>query len=119
MEYVSRKDRYDKQLVEKLNIKKSEVEKMSTKERMERLYEYRQDQYQKLADAVYFRRGWTPNGVPSPRKMKKLGFTDEKMLNMLQRAIDADQRKGLNKWCGKYIKGEKPPSIDPKYWEKW
>ena len=119
MEYASRKDRYDKQLVEKLNIKKNEVEKISTKEKMKRLYEYRQDQYQKLADAVYFRRGWTPNGVPSPQKMKKLGFNDEKMLSMLQRSIDADQRKGLNKWCGKYIKGEKPPSIDPKYWEKW
>jgi hypothetical protein len=50
--------------------------------------------------------------------MKKLGFNNEKMLSMLKRAIDEDQRKGLNKWCGKYIKGEKPPSIDPKYWEK-
>ena len=119
MEYISRKERYDKQLVEKLNIKKSEVEKMATKEKMKVLYEYRQDQYQKLADAVYFRRGWTPNGVPTPQKMKKLGFTDEKILSMLQKAIDEDQKKGLNRWGGKYIKGEKPPSINPKYWEKW
>jgi len=53
------------------------------------------------------------------KEMKKLGFTDKKMLNMLQKAIDEDQKKGLNKWGGKYSKGEKPPSIDPKYWEKW
>jgi aldehyde:ferredoxin oxidoreductase len=119
MEYISRKERYDKQLVEKLTIQKNKVEKMTTKEKIELLYEYRQDQYQKLADAVYFRRGWTPNGVPTTQKMKKLGFTDKKMLSMLQKAIDEDQKKGLNRWGGKYIKGEKPPSINPKYWEKW
>ena len=119
MEYLSRKDRYDEQLIEKLGLKKNEVEKMTIKEKIKILYEYRQDQYQKLADAVYYRRGWTPNGVPTPQKMKKLGFTDKKMLDMLQKAIDEDQKKGLNKWGGKYGKGEKPPSIDPKYWEKW
>jgi aldehyde:ferredoxin oxidoreductase len=119
MEYVSRKERYDKQMIEKIGLKKSEVEKMTSKEKIELLYEYRQDQYQKLADAVYFRRGWTPNGVPTPQKMKKLGFTEKKMLDVLQKAIDEDQKKGFNKWGGKYSKGEKPPSIDPKYWEKW
>jgi aldehyde:ferredoxin oxidoreductase len=119
MEYISRKDRYDKQLLEKIGIKEKDLEKMSIAEKLKVLYEYRQDQYQKLADAVYFRRGWTPNGVPSPQKMKKLGFTGEKMLDMLQKAIDDDEKKGLNVWGGKYGKGEKPPSINPKYWEKW
>ena len=119
VEYLSRKDRYDKQLVEKVGLKEKDVEKMSTDEKIKTLYDWKQDQYQKLADAVYFRRGWTPNGVPTPQKMKKLGFTDEKMLLMLQLKIDEDSKKGLNKWGGKYGKGEKPPSIDPKYWEKW
>lgn len=119
MEYMSRKERYDKQLVEKLGFKKSEVEKMSVKEKIKILYEYRQDQYQKLADAVYYRRGWTPNGVPTPQKMKQLGFTDKKMLDMLEKAIDEDEKKGLNRWGGKYGKGEKPPAIEPRYWEKW
>jgi len=119
VEYLSRKDRYDKQLVEKVGLKEKDVEKMSTDEKIKTLYDWKQDQYQKLADAVYFRRGWTPNGVPTPQKMKKLGFTDEKMLTMLQIKIDEDSKKGLNKWGGKYGKGEKPPSIDPKYWEKW
>jgi aldehyde:ferredoxin oxidoreductase len=119
MEYQSRKERYDKQLIEKLGMEKSEVEKMSTPEKIKTLYDYRQDQYQKLADAVYHRRGWTPNGVPTPQKMKQLGFKDEEMLDMLQNAIDQDGKKGLNVWGGKYSKGEKPPSIIPKYWEKW
>jgi len=119
VEYISRKDRYDKQLVEKVGLKEKEVEEMNTPEKIKILYDWKQDQYQKLADAVYHRRGWTPNGVPTPQKMKKLGFTDEKILDMLQKKIDEDHNKGLNKWGGKYTKGEKPPSIDPKYWEKW
>ncbi len=119
MEYMSRKDRYDKQLVEKLGLKKEEVEKMGVKEKMKILYDYRRDQYQKLADAVYYRRGWTPNGVPTPQKMKQLGMDDQKMLKMLQEKINEDGKLGLNIWGGKYSKGEKPPSIDPKYWEKW
>ena len=119
VEYNSRKERYDKQLIEKLNYSKKEVEKMNITDKIKVLYDYRQDQYQKLADAVYFRRGWTPNGVPTPQKMKKLGFTDEKMLKMLQDEIDKDEKAGLNKWCGKYGKNEKPPSIVPRYWEKW
>ena len=48
MEYQSRKERYDKQLVEKIGMKKSDVEKMSTPEKIKTLYDYRQDQYQKL-----------------------------------------------------------------------
>jgi aldehyde:ferredoxin oxidoreductase len=118
-EYISRKDRYDKQLVEKVGLKQKDVEKISTTEKMQTLYNWKQDQYQKLADAVYYRRGWTPNGVPTPQKMKKLGFTDKKMLDMLQKLIDEDGKKGLNVWGGKYGKGEKPPSINLKYWEKW
>ena len=118
-EYVSRKDRYDNQLVGKIGLKKQDIEKMSVSEKLKIMYDYRQDQYQKLADAVYYRRGWTPNGVPTPQKMKKLGFTNKKMLDMLANEIEKDEKKGLNKWGGKYTKGEKPPSIIPRYWEKW
>ncbi len=96
MEYKSREERYDTQLVEKLGISKEKVEKMPIEEKMKTLYDYRQDQYQKLADAVYYRRGWTPNGVPTPQKMKKLGFKDKKMLKMLQDKIDEDEKKGRN-----------------------
>ncbi len=58
---------------------------MSVKEKMKILYELERDQYQKLADAVYFRRGWTPNGVPTPQKMKELGMDEPKMLKMLEK----------------------------------
>jgi aldehyde:ferredoxin oxidoreductase len=118
-EYISRKERYDKQLVEKLWLKKEEVEKMDVKEKIKILYDYRRDQYQKLADAVYYRRGWTPNGVPTTQKMKQLEMDDPKMIKMLQQKIDEDEKAGLNVWAGKYGKGEKPPSIRLRYWEKW
>jgi aldehyde:ferredoxin oxidoreductase len=119
MEYVSRKERYDKQLVEKLGMSQKDVEKMTVREKLTVLYEFRRDQYKKLADAVYYRRGWTPNGVPIPQKMKQLGFTDKKMLKMLQEKIDADEKNGLNVWGGTYEKGEQPPSTEKRYWEKW
>ena len=98
---------------------KEKLEQLSTKEKLDMLYEYRQDQYQKLADAVYYRRGWTPNGVPTPQKMKQLGFTDEKLLTMLQKKIDADEKNGFNTWGGEYTKNETPPSKSSKYWEQW
>ncbi len=119
VEYMSRIDRYDNILIEKLGLSKKDIEKIELKEKMKLLYDYRQNQYQKLADAVYFRRGWTPNGIPTPQKMKQLGLNDPKMLKILQDAIDKDEKAGLNVWGGKYSKGEKPPSIQPKYWEKW
>jgi len=118
-EYVSRKDRYDEQLIEKLVVSKEKVEKMDVNEKIKLLYDYRQNQYQKLADAVYYRRGWTQNGVPTPQKMKQLGMDNPEMLKMLQQKIDKDEKAGLNVWGGKYGKKEKPPSNDPKYWEKW
>ena len=92
---------------------------MSVEEKIKMLYDYRQDQYQKLADAVYYRRGWTPNGVPTPQKMRSLGFTNKKMLDMLQQKIDEDGKKGLNKWCGTYGTDEKTPSDVACYWEQW
>jgi aldehyde:ferredoxin oxidoreductase len=119
MEYKSREKRYDKQLMEKLGLSQEEVGDRTVTEKKELLYDYRQNQYQKLADAVYYRRGWTPNGVPTPQKMKQLGLDDPKMLQVLQTAIDEDEKAGLNAWGGTYTEGEKPPSTKLRYWEKW
>jgi len=120
IEYVSRTERYDTFLVEKAGLTNDDVAGMTVPERMEAMYQFRQGQYQKLADAVYFRRGWTHNGVPTPQKMAALGFGDEtEMLAMLQERIDADTAAGKNVWGGNYGDGEGPPSDDPLYWEKW
>jgi aldehyde:ferredoxin oxidoreductase len=46
----------------------------STVEKLAALRNYREDQYVKLADAVYQRRGWTRDGVPTLEKIKELGI---------------------------------------------
>ena len=116
MEYISRRERYDKYLNEKIGISEEKIEKMKIEEKIKIIYDYRQDQYQKLSDAVYYRRGWTPNGVPTPNKMKKLGFTDPKMLKILKDKIITDEKAGLNIWGGKYNNKEKYPNDGIKYW---
>ena len=70
-EYASRADRYDKQLEEKIGIDTSGT---STEEKVKILRDYRMDQYEKLMDAVYKRRGWTQNGVPKIETLKNLGI---------------------------------------------
>ncbi|MBM4248480.1 MAG: aldehyde:ferredoxin oxidoreductase, partial [Euryarchaeota archaeon] len=70
-EYESRKERYDKQLREK-GI--TDPEGKGTQEKVAALRKYREDQYEKLKDAVYKRRGWTKEGVPTLEKIKELGI---------------------------------------------
>jgi aldehyde:ferredoxin oxidoreductase len=70
-EYESRAERYDKQLEEILGV---DPAGKSTEEKMEILRKHREDQYEKLADAVYRRRGWTSDGVPRIETLKELGI---------------------------------------------
>jgi aldehyde:ferredoxin oxidoreductase len=70
-EYESRAERYDKQLMEKCNFN---PDGKSTEEKMKVLRKYREDQYEKLLDAVYLRRGWNQNGVPKIEFLKKIGM---------------------------------------------
>ena len=68
-EYESRAERYDRQLREKLGL---DPTAMTTQEKMAALRKYREEQYSKLQDAVYARRGWTRNGVPTLETLHKL-----------------------------------------------
>ncbi len=70
-EYLSRQERYDKQL---LDLQGLNPETMTLQEKMAATRNYREDRYEKLLDAVYKRRGWTPNGVPTLEHLKKLGM---------------------------------------------
>jgi len=70
-EYESRSDRYDAQLKEKLSLEPS---MMTSEEKVAALRAHRETQYEKLTDAVYKRRGWTPDGVPTLAKLKELGI---------------------------------------------
>jgi len=68
-EYESRVERYDKQLREKVGL---DPAGMSTPAKVTALRKYREEQYRQLQDAVYKRRGWTSNGVPTLETLKKL-----------------------------------------------
>jgi aldehyde:ferredoxin oxidoreductase len=70
-EYESRAERYDKQLRENLGI---DTEKLPVEEKMKIIRKYREDQYEKLLDAVYKRRGWNGNGVPTIEFLKKISM---------------------------------------------
>jgi aldehyde:ferredoxin oxidoreductase len=70
-EYESRAERYDKQLRENLALDPSA---MTTLAKVVALKAHRQAQYQKLCDAVYRRRGWDSDGVPTLSKLHELGI---------------------------------------------
>ncbi len=70
-EYLSRQDRYDKQLKEDVGV---DPASMTTDEKRATLRKYREDRYEQLLDAVYKRRGWTRDGIPTLAKVRALGI---------------------------------------------
>jgi len=70
-EYESRAERYDKQLKELVGF---DPEGKTTLEKIAALRKHREAQYEKLLDAVYERRGWTKNGIPTIEHLKDLGM---------------------------------------------
>jgi aldehyde:ferredoxin oxidoreductase len=80
-EYESRKERYDGQLKEILNI---DPTVKTVEEKLAILRQYKEDQYEKLLDAVYLRRGWTNNGVPKIEHLKDLGMDLPELLEIVE-----------------------------------
>ncbi|HSG67706.1 MAG TPA: aldehyde ferredoxin oxidoreductase C-terminal domain-containing protein [Bacteroidales bacterium] len=80
-EYESRADRYDKQLKELIGV---DPEGKSTSEKKAILRKYREEQYEKLLDAVYLRRGWTRNGVPKVEHLQKLGMDLPELIEVVK-----------------------------------
>lgn len=80
-EYESRAERYDKQLREKLGFDPSGK---TTAEKMAVLRKYREEQYEHLRDAVYMRRGWNRNGVPTIDFLKKIGMDFPEVIEVVK-----------------------------------
>jgi aldehyde:ferredoxin oxidoreductase len=49
------------------------------------LRKYRTAEYEKLTDAVYSRRGWDSNGVPTLAKIKTLGIDYPDVVKLLEK----------------------------------
>ena len=80
-EYESRLERYDKQLVEKHEL---DITDLSVEEKVAALRKFREAQYLKLQDAVYQRRGWTQDGIPTVATVKRLGIDFPEVLAVLE-----------------------------------
>ena len=81
VEYESRAERYDKQLVEKHNV---DITGKTTEEKIVLLRKFRETLYEKLKDAVYKRRGWTNNGIPTVETVTRLGIDFPEVLELLR-----------------------------------
>ena len=81
LEYESRAERYDTQLQEKYKV---DVEGKDTAEKMATLRRLREEQYEKLQDAVYERRGWTDEGIPTVATVRRLGIDFDEVLEVLK-----------------------------------
>jgi len=82
-EYESRAEQYyDKQMREKIGV---DPAGKSTEEKIKILRAYREDQYEKLVDAVYKRRGWTNDGIPTVEKLKSIGMDLPEVLEVVKK----------------------------------
>lgn len=80
-EYESRRERYDGQLKEKIGF---EPDGRTVEEKIAVLRKYREEQYEKLTDAVYKRRGWNLNGVPTLDHLKYLGIDFPELVDVVK-----------------------------------
>jgi aldehyde:ferredoxin oxidoreductase len=80
-EYESRAERYDKQLREAVGY---DPEGKSTEQKVAALRAFREEQYEKLTDAVYKRRGWTADGVPTLEKLRELGIDFPEVVQVVE-----------------------------------
>ncbi len=80
-EYESRKERYDKELTE---VWEMDISTLETSEKVMALRKRRQAQYEKLLDAVYQRRGWNSEGIPTLETVKRLGIDFPDVLELLR-----------------------------------
>jgi len=81
-EYESRQERYDDQLKEKYNI---DITDMTSRDKVAALRQKREEQYELLKDAVYERRGWNNNGIPTIATVKRLGIDFPEVMEVLKK----------------------------------
>ncbi|KAF5085807.1 Aldehyde ferredoxin oxidoreductase, domains 2 & 3 [anaerobic digester metagenome] len=80
-EYLSRQERYDKQLKEQVGV---DPTNMTLEEKMAATRKYREERYEMLLDAVYKRRGWTKNGVPTIEHLKSIGMDLPELIEVVK-----------------------------------
>ena len=79
-EYEERSEYYDEWLKEQTG---KNLLPASMEERLEMLIELRKKAYQRLCDAVYQEKGYTPDGVPLPETLERFGLLDDRAEKLL------------------------------------
>jgi aldehyde:ferredoxin oxidoreductase len=80
-EYESRQDRYDGQLKDLYQV---DPDNKDTAEKVNILRKLREQRYEDLKDAVYKRRGWTKEGIPTLETVKRLGIDFPDVIDILK-----------------------------------
>jgi len=80
-EYLSRQERFDKQLKEIIG---TDPAGKSTEEKIDIIMDHRWDQFRQLVDAVYKRRGWTPDGIPRLEKLIEIGMDIPELVQVVR-----------------------------------
>ncbi|ACZ19036.1 aldehyde ferredoxin oxidoreductase family protein [Thermanaerovibrio acidaminovorans] len=82
-EYMARPDYFD----DKLREAGIDPQGLSVKEKIEKLQAHRRAQWEKLVDAVYKRRGWNKNGIPTLETVKRLGIDTPEVVEVLKKHL--------------------------------
>jgi aldehyde:ferredoxin oxidoreductase len=82
-EYLSRAELYDGQL---RDLGLGDPETMDTEEKMAKLRAHRESQYELLLDAVYKRRGWDKNSIPTLEHLKKMKMDLPEVVEVVEAA---------------------------------
>ncbi len=81
-EYESRAERYDKSLREDVGI---DPAGMTTETKISVLRQYREARYEKLVDAVYRRRGWNRDGIPTVETLHRLKIDYPELVELVRK----------------------------------
>ncbi len=81
-EYLSREEEYyNRDLREYIGV---DPETKTIEEKMALIREYRENQYNKVIDAAYEKRGWTSNAVPKISRLKELGIDLPELIDIVK-----------------------------------
>ncbi|MGB2907879.1 MAG: aldehyde ferredoxin oxidoreductase C-terminal domain-containing protein [Candidatus Aminicenantaceae bacterium] len=80
-EYESRRERYDQQMKEVIGV---DPEGKTPEEKLAITRAYREGLYEKLLDAVYKRRGWSPDGIPTLEHLQDIGMDLPELLDTVK-----------------------------------
>ena len=64
-----------------------EPDGMNVREKIAKLQEYRRGQWEHLVDAVYKRRGWNRNGIPTLETVRRLGIDYPDVVELLEKNL--------------------------------